>query len=141
MSIESRLTKLESAAGIVDWDTLRPEDTSVGEWEEIGALLRSLPDDHDHFHPHENFASMLADLACGTPRILDCPDAVLQASIQLRRQKLGRPFPTAGLWRQDEAADEALAAEIGERRERLAGGTDCSGNCSACEPDPANTGK
>ena len=146
MSLESRVAKLETATGISDWDTLRPEDTSPETWEEIGDLLRSLPDDHDHFYPHTDFSNMVADIACGTrphARLLDCPDAVLQASIQLECDRLGHPYPT-WLWRVDKASDEELRADVDGHQDQDQGATAgavCSGNCSACEPAPANTGK
>jgi len=122
-SLETRVTKLEAVFGVSSWSSLKPDDCTAEEWEAIGSLLRSLPDDYEHFNPHTDFANMLQCLGdCAQPgRLLDMPDAVIQASIQVKCDKLGQPHPT-WLWRTDEAADEELRAEIDERREAVGDG-------------------
>lgn len=105
-SIESRLSKLEEAAGITDWAALCPADCPIERWERIGMILRELPP--ELFHPWRDLAHVIADLTPGRrEKLLNCSDPVIKASMQIRFEELGEVCPP-WVWRMGDLSTETL---------------------------------
>jgi hypothetical protein len=76
-----------------EWACLRPADRDIERWDAVGRLLRSLPD--EKFTPWEDYADIVTWLGRIRPSaLLDCPDPVLSADVQVGCEAIGDPIPS-----------------------------------------------